>query len=347
VITSAIRQLVEGRDLSGEEAHAAMMQVMSGEASPAQIAAFVVGLRMKGETPDEVAGCARAMRAHATPATPSRDGLVDTCGTGGDGADTFNISTSAALVAAAAGVPIAKHGNRAVSSLCGSADVLEALGVRIDLPPGDVADCIDEVGFGFLFAQAHHPAMRHAGPVRRELAVRTVFNLLGPLTNPAGARRQVMGVYAEHLVEPMAQVLARLGVDHALVVHGAGGLDELTPTGENLMAEVRDGSVLAVTTLDPRPLSTGPAPGTPEDLRVGGDPAHNAAVIRTVFDGERGPRRDAVILNAAAAMLVGGQVDDFEVGIDAAVETIDSGAAQRKLDELVAFTQARATDGGG
>jgi anthranilate phosphoribosyltransferase len=343
VIDNAIRQIVDGHDLSAEEAHAAMMQVMSGDASPAQIAALAIGLRMKGETPDEVAGCARAMRAHVIAAVPTRDGLVDTCGTGGDGSDTFNISTSAALVASAAGVPIAKHGNRAVSSRCGSADVLEALGVRIDLTPQAIADCIDEVGFGFLFAQAHHPAMRHAGPVRRELGVRTVFNLLGPLTNPAGARRQVMGVYAENLVEPMAEVLARLGVDHALVVHGAGGLDELTPTGDNLMAEVRNGQV-SLTTLDPRPLSTGPAPGTPDDLRVGGDPAHNAAIIRTVFDGERGPRRDAVILNAAAAMLVGGQVAEFERGIDAAVDTIDSGAARDKLDELVRFTQARAPE---
>lgn len=343
MITEAIKQLVDGRDLSGEQAHAAMMQVMSGDASPAQIAAFVVALRMKGETPDEIAGCARAMRAHATPAIPSRDGLVDTCGTGGDGAETFNISTSAALVAAAAGVPIAKHGNRAVSSRCGSADVLEALGVRIDLSPEDVALSVDQVGFGFLFAQAHHPAMRHAGPVRRELGVRTVFNVLGPLTNPAGARRQVIGVYAPHLVEPIAQVLAQLGVDHALVVHGAGGLDELTPTGENMMAEVRDQQI-SVTTLDPRPLADGPAPGSPADLRVEGGPVENAAVIRTVFDGERGPRRDAVILNAAAALLVGAAVDDFETGIELARATIDSGAAQRKLDELVAFTQAHAGD---
>ncbi len=341
MIDDAINQVVEGHDLSAEAAHAAMMQVMSGDASPVQIAAFAIGLRMKGETPDEVAGCARAMRAHVIPTTPTRDGLVDTCGTGGDGSDTFNISTSAALVAAAAGVAIAKHGNRAMSSRCGSADVLEALGVRIDLTPTDIAACIDEVGFGFMFAQAHHPAMRHVAPVRRELGVRTVFNLLGPLTNPAGARRQVTGVYAASLVEPLAHVLAKLGVDHALVVHGAGGLDELTPTGENLMAEVRGGEV-TMTTLDPRPLSTGPSPGTPDDLRVGGDPAHNAAVIRTVFDGERGPRRDAVILNAAAAMLVGGLVESFEQGIDIAVEAIDSGAAQRKLDELVAFTRARA-----
>src|SRR5919201_958421 len=220
------------------------------------------------------------------------------------------------------------------------AHVLEALGVRIDLSPADVAACIDEVGFGFLFAQAHHPAMRHAGPIRRELGIRSVFNLLGPLTNPAGARRQVIGVYSESLVEPIAQVLSKLGAEHALVVHGAGGLDELTPTGENLVAEVRDGAV-ALSTLDPAPLSTGPVPGSPDDLRCGGDPAQNAAVILTVFDGERGPRRDAVILNAEAALLVGGVVADWEAGIDLAVETIDTGAAQAKLDQLVEFTRAR------
>jgi anthranilate phosphoribosyltransferase len=337
VITQAIQQLVEGRDISAEEAHAAMMQVMAGDAGPAQIAAFAVALRMKGETPDEVAGCARAMRAHATPATPSRDGLVDTCGTGGDGQDTFNISTAAALVAAAAGVPVATHGNRAMSSRCGSADVLEALGIRIDLPPAAIAECVDAAGFGFMFAQAHHPAMRHVAPVRRELGVRTVFNLLGPLTNPAGARRQVMGVYAEALVRPMAEVLLRLGAEHALVVHGAGGLDELTPTGDNVVAEVRDGAV-SLTTLDPRPLCGGPVPATPDDLRVGGDPAQNAAILLTVLDGERGPRRDAVVLNAAAALVVSGLEPDFETGIPRAVEAIDSGAARAKVAELVALT---------
>ena len=261
VITSAIKQLVEGRDLSGEEAHVAMMQVMSGDASPAQIAAFLVALRMKGETPDEIAGCARAMRAHVTPATPSHSDLVDTCGTGGDGSDTFNISTSAALVAAAAGAVIAKHGNRAVSSRCGSADVLEALGVRIDLAPTDVAACIDEVGFGFLFAQAHHPghAPRRPDPARARHPQR-LQPARAARRIPAGARRQVVGVYSEALVVPIAQVLSKLGTEHALVVHGAGGLDELTPTGENLMAEVRNGSV-STSTLDPAPLSTGPVPG--------------------------------------------------------------------------------------
>jgi anthranilate phosphoribosyltransferase len=343
VITDAIRALVEGHDLSAEEAHIAMMQVMSGDASQAQIAAFIVALRVKGETPDEIAGCARAMRAHATPARPSRADLVDTCGTGGDGMNTFNISTSAALVAAAAGATVAKHGNRAMSSRTGSADVLEALGVRIDLRPEDVAACIDEVGFGFLFSQAHHPAMRHVAPVRRELGIRSVFNLLGPLTNPAGALRQVVGVYARTLVEPIAEVLAKLGTEHAMVVHGAGGLDELTPTGENLISEVREGAVRTYT-LDPRPLSTGAYPGSPDDLCCGGDPAQNAAVILTVFDGEQGPRRDAVILNAAAALTVGGVVPEIERGIELAVATIDSGAALAKLDELVAFTRARAPE---
>jgi anthranilate phosphoribosyltransferase len=206
-----------------------------------------------------------------------------------------------------------------------------------------VAECIDTVGFGFLFAQAHHPAMRHVGPVRQELGIRTVFNLLGPLTNPAGARRQVLGVYAEGLVEPIAHVLAKLGAEHAMVVHGFGGLDELTPTGENLVSEVRDGEVRTYT-LDPAPLSTGPGPGSPDDLRCGGDPAQNAAVILTVFDGERGPRRDAVILNAAAALVCGGVVPELEDAIDAAVEAIDTGAALAKLEELVVFTRARAPE---
>ena len=338
MIDVAIAALVERRDLLPEEAHAAMMQVMDGEATPAQIAGFLVGLRMKGETVGEITGCARAMRAHVTPARPQHQTLVDTAGTGGDGAHTFNISTSAALVAAAGGAYVAKHGNRAVSSRSGSADVLEALGVRIDLAPADVADCIDEVGFGFMFAQAHHPAMRHAGPVRRELGVRTVFNVLGPLTNPAGAQRQVVGVYAPELVEPIAQVLAALGTEHALVAHGAGGLDELTPTGENLVAEVRDGQV-SVSTVDPREFGAGP--GSPEDLG-GGDASANAAIIRTVFDGETGPRRDAVILNAGAALYVAGLSETLEQGVYAARDAIDDGRATATLGRLVEFTSARA-----
>jgi anthranilate phosphoribosyltransferase len=338
MIDSAIATLVDGRDLLGEEAHAAMMQVMGGQATPAQIAGFLIALRMKGETVEEITGCARAMRAHVTPALPQHETLVDTAGTGGDGAHTFNISTSAALVAAAAGAFVAKHGNRAVSSRSGSADVLEALGVRIDLTPEDVAACIDEVGFGFMFAQAHHPAMRHAGPVRRELGVRTVFNLLGPLTNPAGARRQVVGVYARDLVEPIGQALAALGCEHALVAHGAGGLDELTPTGENLVAEVRNGEV-TISTVDPREFGAGP--GVPADLG-GGDAADNAAIVRTVFDGETGPRRDAVILNAGAALYVAGVSDSLEQGVYAARDAIDDGRATATLDRLIAFTAARA-----
>ena len=333
MIDVAIRTLTERRDLLSEEAHAAMMQVMTGEATPAQIAGFLIALRMKGETVEEITGCARAMRAHVTPAVPRHDTLVDTAGTGGDGAHTFNISTSAALVAAAGGAYVAKHGNRAVSSRSGSADVLEALGVRIDLAPSDVADCIDEVGFGFMFAQAHHPAMRHAGPVRRELG-----NLLGPLTNPAGARRQVVGVYARDLVEPIAQALAGLGCEHALVAHGAGGLDELTPTGENLVAEVREGEVTTMT-IDPREFGAGP--GTPEDLG-GGDARDNAAIIRTVFDGEAGPRRDAVILNGGAALYVAGVADSLEAGVFAARDAIDDGRAAETLERLIAFTNERA-----
>jgi anthranilate phosphoribosyltransferase len=338
VIDAAIATLVEGRDLLPEEAHAAMMQVMGGEASPAPIAAFLIALRMKGETVEEITGCARAMRAHVTPAVPQHATLVDTAGTGGDGAHTFNISTSAALVAAAAGAFVAKHGNRAVSSRSGSADVLEALGVRIDLAPADVAACIDEVGFGFMFAQAHHPAMRHAGPIRRELGVRTVFNVLGPLTNPAGARRQLVGVYARELVEPIAQALAALGTEHALVAHGAGGLDELTPTGENLVAEVRDGEV-ALMTVDPREFGAGP--GSPDDLG-GGDASDNAAIILTVFDGETGPRRDAVILNAGAALYVAGVSDSLENGVYAARDAIDDGRATETLRRLVEFTNEKA-----
>ena len=333
MIGGAIKQLVEGRDLTAEQAHAAMMQVMGGEATPAQIAGFLVALRMKGETIDEVAGCARAMRAHVTPVLPAREGLVDTCGTGGDGSGMFNVSTAAALVAAAAGVAVAKHGNRAVSSRCGSADVLEALGVRIDLAPADVAACIDTTGFGFLFAQTHHPAMRHAGPVRRELGVRTVFNLLGPLTNPAGASRQVMGVYDPGLVEPIACVLAQLGAERALVVHAAGGVDELLPGVECSVAWVGPGGVDG-------PLAMTP-PGRAGDLS-GGDAEENAAIIRTVLDGERGPRRDAVVVNAAAAVAVSGLTDSLDEGVERAAAAIDSGEAGQLLERLVEFTSGRA-----
>ena len=243
MIQDALAQLLDGKDLSRDESRRVMDSIMSGDATPAQIGGFLVALRLKGETADEIAGAAEAMRAHVIPVRPQRDDLVDTAGTGGDGGKTFNISTAAALVAAAAGAGVAKHGNRSVSSLSGSADVLEELGFRLELSPERIAQSIDELGFGFMFAPTHHPAMRHAGPVRTQLAARTVFNVLGPLTNPAGARAQVVGVYSPELVPVIADVLARLGARRAYVVHGAGGIDELSPAGPNLVCEVVDGDV--------------------------------------------------------------------------------------------------------
>jgi anthranilate phosphoribosyltransferase len=266
---------------------------------------------------------------------PERDDLVDTAGTGGDGARTINISTAAALVAAAAGAAVAKHGNRAVSSASGSADVLEALGFQLELPPDRIARSVDELGFGFLFAPAHHPAMRHAAPVRQELATRTVFNVLGPLTNPAGARAQVVGVYAPHLVRTIADVLARLGARTAYVVHGACGIDELSPAGPNLVAEVRDGDVREFE-LDP--LELGVERCDPDDLR-GGTPAENANAIREVFAGAGGGRRDAILLNAAGAIAAGGGAADLREGLAAAREAVDSGGAAERLADLVAFSR--------
>src|SRR6188768_3033925 len=282
MIQRALAELLEGRPLGRELAREAMLEIVEGEATPAQIGGFLVALRLKGETADEIAGCADAMRKHVLSVSPKRDDLVDTAGTGGDGARTFNISTAAALVAAAAGAGVAKHGNRAVSSSSGSADVLEALGFNLELAPGTIARSIDELGFGFLFAPTHHPAMRHAAPIRRELATRTVFNVLGPLTNPAGARAQVVGVYAPELVPTIAEVLARLGADRAFVVHGAGGVDELSPAGPNFVCEVVGGSVHA-RNIDP--LELGVARCDPSELR-GGLPEENAAAIRAVFAGQ-------------------------------------------------------------
>ncbi|MGN6430194.1 MAG: anthranilate phosphoribosyltransferase [Gaiellaceae bacterium] len=338
MIQQALAQLLDGHDLSRDEARAVMGSIMSGEATPAQIAGFLIALRAKGETADEIAGCAEAMREHALPVRPRRADLVDTAGTGGDGAKTINISTAAALVAAAAGAGVAKHGNRAVSSASGSADVLEALGFELELPPERVADSIDELGFGFLFAPTHHPAMRHAAPVRRELAARTVFNVLGPLTNPAGARAQVVGVYAPELVRTIAEVLAQLGASRAFVVHGAGGIDELSPAGPNFVCEVVDGSVRA-RNIDP--LELGVARCEPSELR-GGSPAENAAAIRAVFAGENGGRRSAILLNAAGAIAAGGHAEDLRDGLELACSAVDSGAAAARLDELIAFTRAEA-----
>ena len=336
MIQEALGRLLEGHDLDRDEARRVMGSIMDGEATPAQIGGFLVALRLKGETADEIAGCAEAMREHVLPVRPRRSDLVDTAGTGGDGASTFNISTAAALVAAAAGAGVAKHGNRAVSSSSGSADVLEALGFSLELPPERIERSIDELGFGFLFAPTHHPAMRHAAPVRRELAARTVFNVLGPLTNPAGARAAVVGVYAPELVPTIADVLLRLGATRAFVVHGARGIDELSPAGPNLVCEVVDGEVRR-RVIDP--LELGVERSAPEELR-GGNPEENAKTIREIFAGANGGRRDAVLLNAAGAIAAGGLAKDLQDGLGLAREALDSGLAGERLEELIAFSRA-------
>ena len=335
MIQEVLGRLLDGHDMGRDEARTVMNEIMSGEATPAQIGGFLVALRLKGETADEIAGCAEAMRGHVLPVKPNRLDLVDTAGTGGDGGKTFNISTAAALVAAAAGAHVAKHGNRSVSSQTGSADVLEELGFDLDLPPERIAQSIDELGFGFMFAPTHHPAMRHAAPVRRELAARTVFNVLGPLTNPAGARAQVVGVYSPTLVRTIAHVLARLGAHRAFVVHGAYGIDELSPAGPNLVCEVVGESV-SEREIDP--LDLGIPRCAPEELR-GGNAAENAAAIRDVFHGGNGGRRSAILLNAAGAIAAGGHAEDLREGLELAREALDSGAAAERLDRLAAFTQ--------
>jgi len=336
VIQTTLNRVLDGHDLSREEACEAMGSIMRGEATQAQIAGFLVALRAKGETAEEIAGCADAMREHVLPVRPERDDLVDTAGTGGDGAQTLNISTAAALVAAAAGAGVAKHGNRAVSSASGSADVLEALGFELELSAERIARSIDELGFGFLFAPAHHPAMRHAASVRRELATRTVFNVLGPLTNPADARAQIVGVYSPGLVRTIAEVLAQLGTRRAFVVHGAGGIDELSPCGPNLVCEVVAGDVRE-RTIDPEEL--GVERRSPDELR-GGSPAENAQSIRDVFAGGLGAPRDAILLNAAGAIAAAGHAEDLREGLDLARRAVDSGAATERLDQLVAFSRA-------
>jgi len=335
MIQEAIARALDRRDLSERDARTVMHEIMNGEATPAQIAGFLVALRAKGETVAEIAGCAEAMREHVVPVNPTRTDLVDTAGTGGDGARTLNISTAAGLVAAAAGAAVAKHGNRAVSSASGSADVLEALGFRLELPPERIAQSIDTHGFGFMFAPLHHPAMRHAAPVRRELATRTVFNLLGPLTNPAGARGQVVGVYSPELARTLAEVLARLGSTRAFVVHGAGGIDELSPAGPSLAFEVENGSVKR-RVIEPRDL--GIERSEPEDLR-GGDPTENAEAIRRVLAGEPGGRRDAILLNAAAAVTAAGRAGDLREALELAREALDSGAAAERVEQAAAFSR--------
>ena len=336
MIVQALADVLEGRSLTRDRAREVMAEVMAGGATPAQIGGFLVALRAKGETADEIAGFAEAMRDHAVRVAPRRSDLVDTAGTGGDGARTLNISTAAALVAAAAGAAVAKHGNRAVSSASGSADVLEALGFDLELPPERIARSIDELGFGFMFAPSHHPAMRHAAPVRRELATRTVFNVLGPLTNPAGARAQVVGVYSPGLVRTIADVLALLGARRAFVVHGAFGVDELSPAGPNLVCEVVDGRVHE---REIDPLELGIPRCAPSELR-GGSPEENAAAIRAVFSGEeQGARRDAILLNAAGAIAAAGHADDLHDGLELAREALESDAAAGRLEALARFSR--------
>jgi anthranilate phosphoribosyltransferase len=336
VIQQTLARLLEGHDLSRNEARGTMAVIMAGEATDAQIAGFLVALRAKGETADEIAGCAEAMREHVLRVNPTRTDLVDVVGTGGDGANTYNISTAAALVTAAAGAAVAKHGNRAASSQTGAADVLEALGYRLELPPDRIECSIDELGFGFLFAQAHHPAMRHAAPVRRELATRTVFNVLGPLTNPAGARALVLGVYSPELGRTLADALVQLDATRAYVVHGAGGIDELSPCGPNLVFEVDDGRV---TEYELDPLDLGIERCDAGELR-GGDPETNAAALRGVLGGADSGHRSAVILNAAGGIAAAGHAENLREGIALARDAIDSGAAAARLDKLVEFSRS-------
>jgi len=332
---AVIEKLLRREDLSRAEAADFMTAVMEGAVTDVQIAGVLVALRAKGPTVDEIAGFAEVMRAASVRVFPKRNHLIDTCGTGGDGKGTFNISTAAALVAAGAGVGVAKHGNRAMSSQCGSSDVLEALGVAM-VPPERVADVIDAAGIGFMFAPAHHPATRFAVPARRELGVRTVFNLLGPLTNPAHVRRQVMGIYDPSLMETAASVLSALGSERAYVVHGMDGTDEVSVCGPTKVTELRDGRVESFVF---EPESVGIKRSDPEGI-AGGSPAENAKAIAAILSGERGPRRDAVVLNAAFAIAVSGAAGSIEDGVAMAQRSIDSGAANAALDALRAATHA-------
>ncbi|MDQ7801761.1 MAG: anthranilate phosphoribosyltransferase [Armatimonadota bacterium] len=337
MIREAIARIVDGASLTAEEAAAVMGEIMDGQATPAQIGALITALRMKGETPEEIAGFAVAMRQRAHRIEPQVPTFVDVVGTGGDRSGTFNISTVAAFVVAGAGVPVAKHNNRAVSSRCGSADLLEALGVPADVEPERARRAIEEVGIGFLFAPRFHPAMRHAAGPRREVGIRTVFNVLGPLTNPAGARHQVVGVYHASLVEPVARVLQQLGTRHAFVVHG-DGMDELAPSGPSYVAEVREGQVR---TFELQPEDAG-LPRHPAQAVRGGEASQNARLALSVLRGERGAHRDVVLLNAAAALVAAGTCSDLRQGAERAAESIDRGAALGKLEQLRHFLGADA-----
>jgi len=351
IIAEAVRALVDRKDLSRIEAAAAMEAIMSGAATNAQIAAFLTALRMKGETVEELIGFAQVMREKAVKVRTraselvgatgtDREMLIDTAGTGGDASGTFNVSTATAFVVAGTGLKVAKHGNRSVSSLCGSADVVETLGINIELSAAKVARCVDEVGIGFLYAPLLHTAMKHVMAARREMGIRTVFNMLGPLTNPAGANAQVIGVYSDALTEPLARALAELGTLRAYVVHGDDGLDEISNTGPSHISEVREGVVRSSTV---RPEDFGLPRSSLQDLR-GGDREENAEIVRHVLAAEAGPRRDIVLMNAAAALVVGGKAHDFKEGVALAAESVDSGAAAAKLAGLIALSQRLASE---
>ena len=351
MILDALQRLANHcQSLTRDEARDVMSEVLTGQCTDAQIAALLVALHMKGETVEEIVGFAEAIRAAAAPlAVPGnstidvsdteRDALVDTCGTGGDASGTFNISTATALVAAGAGVRVAKHGNRSVTSKCGSADVMEALGVNINLPPSRMAECLKEVGIAFLFAPSMHSAMKYVQPARRELRLRTVFNLLGPLTNPANASAQVVGVYSDDLVEKLAEALSMLGLRRALVVHGSDGLDEVTITGPTRVAEVRDAQIH---TYEVTPEEFGLA-RAPMEAIFGGDASDNAAIIGEVLAGEKSAHRDIVLMNAAAALVVGARARDLKEGVELAARSIDGGAARGKLERLVRLTRELST----
>jgi anthranilate phosphoribosyltransferase len=334
MIKESIAALVSGRSLTADDAAQVMEEIMQGEATPAQFGAFVTALRLKGETVDEIVGLARTMKARAIPVIIDEP-VVDTCGTGGDGSQTFNISTTAAFVAAGAGLKVAKHGNRAMSSQCGSADVLEALGVKIDLSAEQVQWCLQEAGIGFMFAPSFHPAMKYAAVPRREIGIRTVFNILGPLTNPAGAKAQVLGVSDDSLVENMALALQYLGCNHALVVHGEDGLDEITTSGETHVCEVKGNHIVNYTI---SPEKIGLTRSNSDSLK-GGSAKENAELLRNILSGALGPQRDAVLMNTAAVLLAGDKVETLQRGVELAQKTIDCGEALNKLEQLIKASQ--------
>ena len=338
MLKKAIKKLVDGENLCEQEIMEAMDVIMEGNATQAQIGSFVTALCIKGETIEEITGCAKVMREKALKIKPKANYFIDTCGTGGDGTNTFNISTACAIIAASGGITVAKHGNRSVSSKSGSADVLEALGVNISLSPDQVLECIDRIGIGFMFAPSFHSSMKHAASARREIGIRTIFNILGPLTNPANATGQVMGVFDINLTNPLAMVLSRLETERAMVVHGLDGMDEITTTEATIVSEVRDGRVIEY---EIYPEKFGFPRCSITDI-AGGDAKKNAEIIISILNGEIGPKRNIVLIKAAAALYIGKAVNSMEDGIDLAAELIDSGKAIKKLNELQEFTNAYA-----